>query len=255
MHPGTRDLPIYLRRDYEKANEYLNNKIKNAKSEVDFSCPLSFAISKSKSNNKKLSADDKLLSLNKSMRNLNIDSYQDYENKKQNVYLFKKLTKIYVSDGKKSPIQLKKEIKNYNGKWELLKITQENARLNRKIIESKSIIKDCLMSKTNGFTVWKKTDNEHKKLINFNELPEHKLQEDVKAKTNEDFFKLKRTKKKHENINESNMNNSVYDKLILPKTSDEKEEEKNYCKILYRRKAFVNNLALVDLKFMIYSKK
>jgi hypothetical protein len=66
MHPGIRDLPIYLRRDYEKANDYLNNKIKNAKSEVDFHCPMSFAISKSKSC-KKLSVEDKLILLNKSI--------------------------------------------------------------------------------------------------------------------------------------------------------------------------------------------
>ena len=48
MYPGTRDLPIYLRRDYEKANDYLNRRVKEAKAEVDFNCPISFAISKSK---------------------------------------------------------------------------------------------------------------------------------------------------------------------------------------------------------------
>ncbi len=137
----------------------------------------------------------------------------------------------------------------------MLRIAQENARLNRKIIESKSSIKDTLFSKTNGFAVLKKAEFEPKKINHPSQFPDMKNQEDIKAKTNEDFFKLKRIKKKFENMSESKMNNTSDDKLVLPKMNDEILEEKFSSKILYKRKAFINNLALVDLKFMIYAKK
>ena len=115
------------------------------------------------------------------------------------------------------------------------------------------------MSKTNGFASFRKIEKEGQKKFNSTlNLLEPKAPEDLKARTNEDFFNYKRNQKRGENLKDISVTESNIilesDKLILPKTDQDKPEIPAF-KLLYKRKAFINNLALVDVRFFLYSKK
>lgn len=133
------------------------------------------------------------------------DISKEIEKKMQNEYLFKKLAKIYVSplksNSKENKIEPEPPIMiNTKRKWDLLKITQENTSLTKRLIESKSSYNYRTPNSELGLS-----------RTNFNFKPNHKTKssfhinnmekrgdeinldsefEELKSRTNQNFFGL-----------------------------------------------------------------
>ena len=197
------------------------------------------------------------------------DVYKEYEEKKQNELMLKRLEEIYIGGTKKfkiernSIIKEKKSptdwntnssnspIKDTKRKWELFKMTQDNQRFLKRLIDSKpSFNTKTKFSKLNG-----KKHNSSDSLININEkfLNKNEQLEDKKNfpltidfsnRTDEDFFKFTKN-----NFMQKKPSKIILD---LSENSIPKEDKKV---ILYARKAFISNLYIANIEFVLEDKK
>jgi hypothetical protein len=123
----------------------------------------------------------------------------------QNEYLFKKLAKIYVSPSKSKSKEIKIETEppimiNTKRKWDLLKITQENTSLTKRLIDSKTSynyrtpISELGLSRTKfNFKPNQKTKSSlslKDKEKRGDEINLDMEFEELKSKTNQNFFGL-----------------------------------------------------------------
>jgi len=232
--------------------------------------------------------------------------------------MLKKLTDIYIHPSKrplsnppKSHTDKIKEKALQNSlnirKWELLKIAQDNQLLNKKLLESKSFFKiksnhsnnltpnlhnvKFVVSKFSNSTK-SKDINKESKFSPEKQIEENKNIKDIKAQSNQDFFKKKineHTKRNFLSYNirnidwdSKNMNNNFKtdynsnfstinkkelmdnskafsmfnftgysDKLNFTRTISVKEDKN----VLYKRKAFIPSLSIVNVSFVMEPKR
>jgi hypothetical protein len=226
----------------------------------------------------------------------------------QNEYLFKKLAQIYVSPpknlSKSKENKLEPEppiMRNTKRKWDLLKITQENTSLTKRLIESKtsynyrSPTSDLGMSRTKfNFKPKQKTKSSlsgKDKEKRGDEINLDSEFEELKSRTNQNFFGVtgfssgeRMTRRnftagmgfyRFENrldLDADMRNTKVIENtnnrlIILDSPFKDKKKEKNLKsnnsfnplnpekKILYKRKAFLPKLSLVNIEFYAQYKK
>lgn len=129
---------IITRLKIEKENEYFRRTLANVKPNVDIECPKGYETYK------------KMHSLSKHFHASTVNRIKEYEEKRQNSYLSKKLSEISSNSSKLfKPLPCNRGVSPNKTlskhKWELLKITQDNQAFHKRLIESKSTFKEKLV--------------------------------------------------------------------------------------------------------------